>query len=357
MDDGLISVVVPTYNRAYCIARAIDSVREQTYSNWEVLLVDDGSVDDTAELIASRYGDDPRIRYMHQANAGGTAARNKGIRASRGDYVAFLDSDDVWRPWKLEVQLACFRFFPNVGMVWTNFEAVDAAGKVVKSRYLTTMYEAYRFFESFESLLGNSRDLAEVVGPRDDLEPSAKVYVGNIYTSMLRGNLAHTSTVMLSRERIDKVKEFDETLTLSGEDYDFHFRTCKWGDVCLVDAPSTEYQLEFEDRLTKHKKQIALNFLRTVQGGITRESGNGTFPKAMIEDVLAEAHSWIAEELYKVKDYAGVRHHALLGLRHRIWQPRLACFLGVAFVPRLISDPLIRSYRGCKSLITSGKRT
>lgn len=355
MGEGFVSVIVPTYNRAYCICKAIDSVRAQTHSNWEVVLVDDGSVDETAALIASMYGEDPRIRYMHERNAGVTAARNTGIRASRGDYVAFLDSDDVWKPWKLEAQLACFRFFPNVGMVWTNFDAVDAAGKVVKSHYLTTMYEAYRFFESFESLFGNSRDLAEVVGPRDDLVTGAKVYVGNIYASMLRGNLAHTSTVMLSRERISKVKEFDETLTLSGEDYDFHFRTCKWGDVCLVDVPSTDYQLEFEDRLTKHKKQIALNFLKTVEGAIARESENGTFPKAMIDEVLAEAHSWIAQELYKVNDYAGVRHHALLGLQHRIWQPRLACFLAVALVPRMISEPLIRSYKGCKSLVSRGK--
>jgi GT2 family glycosyltransferase len=355
MGEGFVSVIVPTYNRAYCICKAIDSVRAQTHSNWEVVLVDDGSVDDTAALIKSTYGDDPRIRYIYQRNGGVSAARNTGIRASRGDYVALLDSDDVWKPWKLEVQLACFRLFPSVGMVWTDFEAVDTAGKVVKSRYLTTMYEAYRFFESFESLFGNSRSLTEVVGSRDDLEAAARVYVGNIYPSMLRGSLVHTSTVMLSRERIDKVKAFDETLTLSGEDYDFHFRTCKWGDVCLVDVSSTEYQLEFEDRLTKHKKQIALNFLKTVEGAIARESGNGTFPAAMIDEVLAEAHSWIAEELYKVKDYAGVRHHALLGLQHRIWQPRLACFLGVALVPRMLSEPLIRSYKGCKSLVSRGK--
>jgi len=356
MDDGFVSIIVPTYNRAYCICRAIDSVREQTHRNWEVLLVDDGSTDDTAALIASRYGDDSRVRYLYQRNAGVSAARNAGIRESRGDFVAFLDSDDEWKPWKLEVQLACFRFFPQVGMVWTNFEAVDTTGKVANRRYLTTMYEAYRFFEPFEILFENSRALSDVVDSENSLGIDTRVYVGNIYTSMLRGNLVHTSTVMLSRDRIAKVKGFDETLTLSGEDYDFHFRTCKWGDVCFVDVSSTVYQLGFEDRLTRHKMEIAQNFLNTVQGAILRESGNATFSSTMIDEVLAEAHAWIAEELFKIGDYAGVRHHALLALRHKTWQPRLACVLCIALVPRVISRPLMQSYRSCKSIISAHKQ-
>jgi glycosyltransferase involved in cell wall biosynthesis len=355
MTDGLVSVIVPTYNRAYCICRAVDSVREQSYSNWEILIVDDGSSDNTGALIASKYGDDPRVRYIYQSNAGVSAARNAGIRQTRGNYVAFLDSDDVWKPWKLEVQLEFFQAFPDVGMVWTNFEAVDTAGNVVKSRYLTTMYEAYRYFASFDSLFRSSRAVSDVVGSRGDLEDGARAYVGNIYVPMLRGNLVHTSTVMLSRERIEKVKEFDETLTLSGEDYDFHFRTCKWGDVCFVDLPSTIYQLEFEDRLTRYKKQIAQNFLRTVQSAIARESGTAIFPPGVIHEVLAEAHSWLADELLKIKDYPGVRRHSWLALRHKAWQPRMACVFAVALVPRTIAEPLVRSYRGSKALFKGNK--
>ena len=356
MDDRLVSVIVPTYNRAYCICRAIDSVREQTHANWEVMLVDDGSADDTADLIASRYGDEPRVRYLHQSNAGVTVARNRGIRESRGDYIAFLDSDDVWKPWKLEVQLACFRFFPQVGMVWTNFEAVNVKGGVVNSRYLTAMYDAYRFFPSFEDLFRESRALSDVVDSGSGIGAGARVYVGNIYVPMLRGNLAHTSTVMLSRERLAKVKQFDETLTPSGEDYDFHFRTCKWGDVCYMDVSSTVYQLGFEDRLTRYSMQLAQNFLKAVQYAVARESGTTTFPARMIEEVFAEAHSWIAEEMFKVEDYAGVREHALLSLRSEPWQPRLICLLTVASVPQMISRPLLRIYRLCKTAIFGLKR-
>src|ERR1035441_1356726 len=215
MEAGLVSVVVPTYNRAYILCRAIDSVRAQTYSNWEVVIVDDGSKDDTAATISSKYGDDPRVRYIYQSNTGVTGARNKGIRASGGDYVAFLDSDDIWKPWKLETQVACFKRFPEVGMVFTEFEGVNAAGEVVMSRGLKQIYEAYDNFQPSESLWRTSCALTEIVKFGDEVEPGTRVYVGNIYAPMLRGNLVHTSTSMLSRARIEKVGGFDEELALS----------------------------------------------------------------------------------------------------------------------------------------------
>src|SRR6185436_10196720 len=114
MQAPLVSVVVPTYNRAYCLARTIDSALGQTHPSVEVIVVDDGSVDETAEMVAARYGSDARVRLIRQANAGVSAARNTGLRVARGDYVALLDSDDVWEPWKLELQVACMRARPEV---------------------------------------------------------------------------------------------------------------------------------------------------------------------------------------------------------------------------------------------------
>src|SRR5947207_692803 len=116
MDEPLVSIVVPTYNRAYCLPRTIDSALAQTYASVEVIVVDDGSKDDTAALVRARYGSDGRVQMISQQNAGVAAARNTGMAAARGDYVALLDSDDVWQPWKLELQMACMRAHPDVGM-------------------------------------------------------------------------------------------------------------------------------------------------------------------------------------------------------------------------------------------------
>ena len=102
----LISVIIPTYNRENVISISLQSALSQTYKNIEVIIVDDCSTDCTKTVVDCI--DDPRIRYIHHsANKGGAAARNTGIRAAKGEYIAFLDSDDAWLPNKLEVQLNC----------------------------------------------------------------------------------------------------------------------------------------------------------------------------------------------------------------------------------------------------------
>jgi glycosyltransferase involved in cell wall biosynthesis len=104
-DKPLISVIIPTYNRADLIERAIASVIQQSYENLEIIVVDDASQDNTAEVV-SRFCD-RRVRYVcHQTNQGGSEARNTGINRSEGQYIAFLDSDDIWLPHKIEYQLA-----------------------------------------------------------------------------------------------------------------------------------------------------------------------------------------------------------------------------------------------------------
>jgi len=116
--DPLVSVVLPTYNRSHVLKRAMDSVLQQSIKDIELIVVDDGSIDGTDEIVAACR--DSRVRYLrHQTNLGMNVARNSGIRASRGRYLAFQDSDDEWLPCKLEYQLEVLehgkRRFPAVG--------------------------------------------------------------------------------------------------------------------------------------------------------------------------------------------------------------------------------------------------
>ena len=123
-----VSVIIPAYNYARYIAEAIDSALAQTHAPLEVIVVDDESTDDTPRVLAA-YGD--RIRAIRQRNGGAGAARNTGIAAARGEYVAFLDADDVWLPRKLELQLQRFEADPGLGLVHCAAEVIDAQGRTV----------------------------------------------------------------------------------------------------------------------------------------------------------------------------------------------------------------------------------
>ena len=105
--SNVVSVVIPTYNCKEYVCDAIDSALAQTYSNIEVIVVDDGSTDETGEMLESRYGE--RIKYIYQRNGGPASARNRAIKESRGELIAFLDADDLWMPDKLDQQIPAFK--------------------------------------------------------------------------------------------------------------------------------------------------------------------------------------------------------------------------------------------------------
>lgn len=129
MNSPLISVIIPTYNRAAFIKDAIESVLNQTYKNYEIIVVDDGSIDNTKEIVSSIAGS---IRYIYKSNSGPSASRNRGIREARGEYIAFLDSDDLWDPEKLELQMNEFLGNPELAMVTSNYRFIDQNKQVIK---------------------------------------------------------------------------------------------------------------------------------------------------------------------------------------------------------------------------------
>ena len=124
----LVSVVIPTYNMAAYVGQAIDSVLAQTFHDFEIVVVDDGSTDGTPELLA-QYG--PRVRVLRQPNRGGAGALNAGIRAGRGEWIAWLSADDLWEPRKLEKEVEAARRFPHAALVYTDYVYVDASGKAL----------------------------------------------------------------------------------------------------------------------------------------------------------------------------------------------------------------------------------
>ena len=133
--EKLISVIIPAHNTAHYIGRAIRSVLAQTYRNFEIIVVDDCSSDNLAEVIAQF--NDKHIHYIrHEINRGGSAARNTGLNIAKGEYIAFLDSDDEWFADKLQKQLDLFQKSPNdVGMVYTGWRWIrEKDGKIIQDK-------------------------------------------------------------------------------------------------------------------------------------------------------------------------------------------------------------------------------
>ncbi len=125
--QSLATIIIPVYNRLRYLGVTLQSVLEQAYPYWELLVVDDGSQEDVSSLVA--HFADSRIRYIRQSNQGNAAARNTGIRQARGDYVICLDSDDVWHPEMLESTVAFLASHPEVDVVYTQVQAIDANGQ------------------------------------------------------------------------------------------------------------------------------------------------------------------------------------------------------------------------------------
>ncbi|MCA9054139.1 MAG: glycosyltransferase family 2 protein [Planctomycetaceae bacterium] len=294
----LVSVVVPTFNRARHIAEAIESALAQSWDQLEVLVVDDGSTDDTADIVADLIRRDDRVRYFAQPNGGVSAARNRALGEAQGAFIAFLDSDDAWLPWKLEVQMELFWRFPQAAMCWTDMEAVDANGVQQFPRYLRLMYSNYERFPA-EQLFPRYWRLGELLTDAPADLSQVRVGTGNIYRRMLFGNLVHTSTVVLRRAIAQRVGLFDESMRRGGEDFRYHLRTCRYGDAMLLDIPSIRYRVGEDDRITHPRNNLyfARNYLRTLKEELASPPPERDLAPTYLERraILAEAHQWLGD--------------------------------------------------------------
>jgi glycosyltransferase involved in cell wall biosynthesis len=229
MAEPCVSIVMPAYNRERYIGSAIDSVLAQTFADWELIVVDDGSRDGTRQ-IAERYADNHpgRIVVIAQANAGVVIARNAGIRAARGTYVAFLDSDDLWHPEKLARQVACFQQTPDASFIYTGYETIDTEGRTDR-----VIRPDSRFRGHVPDLLWTEPN--EILGP----------------------------TLMIRRDALFAVGLFDERLR-AAENVDLRLKLARLGPLEYVDAVLYRYR-KHGDSLTADSAAMLEQMLKMIQ--------------------------------------------------------------------------------------------
>jgi glycosyltransferase involved in cell wall biosynthesis len=229
-----VSVIVRTYNRGYILADAVRSILAQTMGDLEVVVVDDGSTDDTPAVLAQL--DDDRVRVVrHETNRGVSAAGNTGIRAARGDLIAHLDSDDLWRPTILESLVDFLGRHPEADAVFCGLE-IERGGRAASPPPAT----------AFDELLARLGDPDEILFTARDM-----------YLCLLETEPITPCTVLIRREVLQQADGYDESWR-SGEDWELYLRMaregCRFGFVnqtlatIRVQADSTLGKLQIEDK-------------------------------------------------------------------------------------------------------------
>lgn len=234
--SGRVSVVIPVHNGAATLAAAIDSCLDQSYGDVEIVVVDDGSTDTTAEVLA-QYG--TRIRVIRQINGGLAAARNAGTRAASGEYVAWMDADDICQRDRLALQVAVLAARPKVNLVCSDFSAfVDPAVDLTTS-HIGSYYSSVRRLGGLEAIYPNT-ELQHFVHS-SGADPLT-VRWGKVYEQLVSGNFVHPPTVLVRRRVFDEVGFFDPALRYNS-DYDHIVRIARAGEFAFVDAPLLRYRL------------------------------------------------------------------------------------------------------------------
>ena len=349
-EPGLVSVVIPTYNREKLVVRAIDSVLRQSYGPVEIIVVDDGSSDQTRAAVAA-YGD--RVRYLHQPNSGVATARNTGLREARGEFLALLDSDDEWFPWKLEAQVRVLRQYPDVGMVWTDMTATDEQGAVLHERYLRMFYDAHELARIED--VCECTDTLSVAWKEAPADLAASTICrGDIFSEMLLGNLVHTSTLLARRTRLHQAGEIDIEFTPLGEDYEFHLRICSYGPVALIEASSLLYRIGAEDQLTAPHLGVytARSNLKTVQRWLDRGGARVRLPRRTIMNRLAQAYAWVGEAEMHFGVWNRARSHLWHSLLHRPGQHKALMLLVFSVMPISVFRAALRLKRRMRAIGT-----
>lgn len=221
----MISVVLPTFNRGYVLARGLEGICTQSYPRREVVVVDDGSSDDT-EAVVGRFATQ-NVRYIrHPRNLGVAAARNTGIRAAQGDLIALLDSDDVWEPEMMEQMASFLRAHPDIDAAFCDVQIVDGTDGEPQIESLA------RWLPRFSRLLPGERLAHPLVVPRRAM-----------YLCLLEEVPVKPSALVVRKSVFERIGYFSEDLR-SGEDWEWLLRLARTTDFGYVDRPlARQHQL------------------------------------------------------------------------------------------------------------------
>ncbi len=296
----LVSVIMPAYNCEKYIGEAIESVLQQSYNNYELIIVNDGSTDRTEDVINKLS---TSIKYISQSNQGASAARNTGILAADGEYLSFLDSDDIWNLETLELQLGYFESHTDVGLVYGDMELFDHTGML------------------------DENWLVAAGVPRP---------AGFIFHELVFQCLFQTSTVMVRRKVLDDVGLFDKVLPL-GEDYDLWLRIAAKYKIGYIPKVLTGYRRR-KGSLTASDATLKPWDIAVAEKALEREADEARkISPRVVKKKFGARYFQAGYSALKDGKYSIARYRLRKSLLLTPWNPRAIMYLVAAYCfPRLI---------------------
>ncbi len=309
MSPPLVSVITPAYNHGRYIGRAIDSILGQTYPNWELIIVDDGSTDNTAEVVKAY--DDSRITYVYQENQGvrklaGTI--NKGLWKSKGEFVTMFGSDDTWPPYRLETEVPLFED-PAVVLVYGRGFLIDQNDEVI----------------------------GEVARPSESVNIENRP-VGSALHEMFLSNYVFQPSVLVRRAALDRLGGYLQPEGLLAEDYPTHMALALQGEFRYLDRPLANYRMHAAQMTRNHYLEMAetdvpfvLEFFRGLDPQSQRITG---WTEAELADALARRLNNTYFEVGRRELLAGnwkeARRHFLTALRRGDSRTKVKAVAGIS---------------------------
>jgi glycosyltransferase involved in cell wall biosynthesis len=351
---GLVSVIIPTYNRADLVIQAIESALSQTYRNIEVIVVDDGSTDDTRTRVLE-YSGDARLQYHFQKNNGVAGARNAGLRIAKGEYVAFLDSDDRWKDWKIEMEVAVLEWNKEVSLVFSDYSA-EEEGVFYKSFIRMYFPVLDRLGLKYSEMFPHSKPLSEFVMTSECMPDvgESRVYWGNIFQYVFQGNFIKTSTTVARKKYINEMKGFNVSYR-TGEDADLYLRICCKYPVAFLDVQTAYYSTSSEGRLSgddysllvmknwyKSQKNIILEL------GDSYKNSNGFF-----DIVISHRALRLGKALLKEGNYKEARIYLKDSNAYNLVVWRAYVLYALSFFPLSVGIDLYRKIKSIRFIVLS----
>ena len=326
----MISVILPTHNRSNLVKYAVESVLGQSYQDIELIVVNDGSTDNTEDTLQPYFS---RIHYLYQSQGGPGRARNRGIEAAQGEYIAFIDDDDIWLPFKLELQIELLTKHPELALICTNFKVFDS-----KSECDSFIKKYFGLFKrtglDFDNIFQNKEllPLGKTLAP---VSSSSYFYWGQVFSTIFQGSFIFQSSIIARKKIFLEMGGYDEALS-DNEDYKICLKISQKYSIGYVDVDTLRVKLAENTRSNDSSRRTIFweNNLSIVESALNCSENLQRLTKEIIRSRLSLMYYKIG--LYALGDGENAKSRLYLYKLIRItpWKLNPYILWLITFFPR-----------------------